>query len=75
MNCWEFKNCGREEGGTKVVEFGQCPAYPDKGKSCARVAGTFCGGTVQGSFALKLASCLKCEYYQSEHYDRSYGDN
>ena len=72
MNCWEFKKCGREKGGTKTGELGMCPAYPDHGKHCARIAGTLCGGTVQGVFAAKLSTCLKCEFYKSDAYDKSY---
>lgn len=68
MNCWEFKKCGRETGGVKAEELGVCPAYPDNGKSCARVCGTLCGGQVQGTFATKLANCMLCEFYKSEHY-------
>lgn len=70
MNCWEFKKCGREKGGAHVDEHGVCPAYPNGGTTCARVAGTLCHGTVQGSFAMKLSSCMKCDYYQSQHYNR-----
>ena len=68
MNCWEFMRCGREAGGKNVDELGVCPAYPDHGHSCARVAGTICGGVVQGSYAFKLLDCLKCPFYNSEHY-------
>ncbi len=25
-NCWDFKSCGREQGGTKAAELGVCPA-------------------------------------------------
>lgn len=74
MNCWEFKNCGREKGGSNENQFGFCPAYPSYGKHCARIAGTMCEGEVQGSFATKLANCLKCDFYQSNHYDKSYGE-
>jgi len=70
MNCWEFKKCGREKNGARAAELGVCPAYPDHGKSCARTAGTLCGGIVQGSFASKLANCMKCDFYKSEHYAR-----
>ena len=70
MNCWEFKKCGREEGGAKVGELGVCPAYPDNGKQCARVAGTFCGCEVQGTFATKFANCMQCDFYKSEHYQK-----
>ena len=68
MNCWEFKNCGREKGGTNSIELGVCPAYPDDGKNCARKAGTLCGGKVQGTFAMKIDSCIKCEFFNSEYH-------
>lgn len=70
MNCWEFKKCGREKGGAKEKELGTCAAYPDSGTQCARVAGTLCGGVVQGTFAMKLANCMNCEFYKSNHYDK-----
>ncbi|MCL6471465.1 MAG: hypothetical protein K6T91_01425 [Firmicutes bacterium] len=57
MNCWEFKNCGRDKTG-------DCPAYPNNGNECWRVAGTMCGGKVQGTFAQKLANCMECDYYK-----------
>ena len=72
MNCWEFKKCGREAGGPKEKELGRCPAYPNHGKHCARIAGTLCGGKVQASFATKLVNCMNCDYYNTAHYDRSY---
>jgi hypothetical protein len=28
------------------------------------LAGTLCGGKVQGSFAKKMTNCLKCDFYQ-----------
>jgi len=72
MNCWEFKKCGREKGGSKANELGVCPAYPDHGTHCAWIAGTLCGGKVQGSFAQKVSSCMKCDFYLSPHYDETY---
>ena len=42
-------------------------------ETAARVAGTLCGGKVQGTFALKLGNCQKCDFYKSEHYDMTYG--
>ena len=47
----------------KTAELGVCPAYPAHGTHCAHIAGTLCGGKVQGSFAMKLANCMKCEFY------------
>jgi HD-GYP domain-containing protein (c-di-GMP phosphodiesterase class II) len=73
MNCWEFMKCGREVGGERAEELGVCPAYPDHGRHCARVAGTFCGGEIQGSFARKFGNCRKCSFYRSQHYDRIFG--
>ena len=70
MNCWEFKKCGREAGGAKAKELGVCPAYPGGGTNCARIAGTLCGGVVQGTFASKLANCMQCEFYKSPSYSR-----
>lgn len=72
MKCWEYKQCGREAGGKKENEMGQCPAYPDHGAHCARITGTLCGDQVQGSFAMKLVSCMNCDFYRSKHYDKAY---
>jgi len=88
LNCWEFKKCGREPGGAKVKELGVCPAAVEQkaaginrgtcgGRACWAIAGTFCGGKVQGTFAQKLASCLSCEFYkkvaeeEGRHYQSS----
>ena len=68
MNCWEYKKCGREKGGLKAKTLGVCSAYPYDGNNCARVAGTLCGGVVQGTFATKLANCIKCDFFNSEHH-------
>lgn len=68
MNCWEFKRCGREKGGAKANELGVCPAYPDQGTNCAKIAGTLCGGVVQGTWAKKLKNCMQCEFFKSPHY-------
>jgi hypothetical protein len=70
MNCWEYKKCGREQGGAKAKELGVCPAWPAGGHQCARVGGTLCGGQVQGSFASKLGNCMKCDFYNSPNYKR-----
>jgi hypothetical protein len=74
QNCWEFKKCGREPGGLKVAELGVCPAAQETkanginagkngGRACWALAGTFCGGKVQGSFAEKLSNCMQCPFY------------
>jgi len=74
-NCWEFKKCGREVGGATVSELAVCPAATEPrtnginngkngGRACWALAGTLCGGKVQGSFAAKVGNCMKCEFYQ-----------
>lgn len=74
-NCWEFKECGREPGGKKVSDLGECPAAKEKkadgindgkngGRSCWALTGTLCGGIVQGTFAHKIINCMKCEFYK-----------
>jgi signal transduction histidine kinase len=75
VNCWEFKKCGRQPGGNKVAELGVCRAAVESrcdgmnqgqnaGRVCWLVAGTLCGGAIQGSFAHKLSSCQECKFYQ-----------
>ncbi len=35
----------------------------NSGRYCWKIAGTLCGGEVQGAFAAKALSCLKCDFY------------
>lgn len=74
-NCWELKNCGRVPGGAKEREMGVCPAVTDTsfdglnggrngGRICWAVAGTFCGGAVQGTYAEKQLSCMTCSFFE-----------
>lgn len=75
QNCWEYMKCGRQPEGDKVAELGICPAAADTsydgihsgkcaGRICWAVAGTFCGGRAQGSFADKRGTCLNCDFYK-----------
>ncbi len=75
QNCWDIKGCGRQKNGTKVGELGICPAseacdHDGKngglfaGRYCWKLAGTLCGGKVQGSFATKLTNCAVCEFFK-----------
>ncbi len=76
LNCWQFKKCGRELGGARVSDLGVCPAATaikadglnhgkNGGRACWAVAGTLCGGQVQGTFATKLGTCLSCDFYDA----------
>jgi len=75
-NCWEHKNCGRYPGGPRAKELGVCPvttheelhgAHGGKngGRACWVVAGTLCGGTVQGHYAQKIANCWRCDFFNA----------
>jgi len=75
INCWEFKKCGRQPGGAKAVELGVCPASTETkvggvnsgkngGRACWAIAGTLCGGTVQGTYTSKFVNCTQCDFYQ-----------
>lgn len=75
LNCWEIRKCGREPGGNRTDDLGICPAANaeeqdgvnhgrNAGRICWAVAGTFCGGKVQGDFAMKTASCMVCEVFK-----------
>ena len=66
--------CGRQPGGDRADELGGCPAADERsydgincgknaGRFCWAVAGTFCGGKVQGTFADKRESCLSCGFF------------
>lgn len=74
MNCWEFEECGREPGGKNAKQLGVCPATSEQkvdgvnrgknaGRSCWAIAGTLCGGRVQGTYAEKLGNCMQCDFY------------
>jgi hypothetical protein len=75
LNCWEIMKCGREPGGPNAGEFGVCPAAAatdcdglnsgkNAGRICWAIAGTFCDGKVQGTFAQKQVSCMSCEVFK-----------
>lgn len=75
-NCWEHKKCGREPGGGKVDELGVCPVSKEVnlngthggrngGRACWVVAGSYCGGERQGTYAQKFESCGSCDFYRA----------
>lgn len=41
------------------------PIEVNAGRACQVVAGTFCGGEVQGAFAQKFHSCRTCGFYEN----------
>jgi len=52
--CFEIKGCARKE----------CPCYGGEPRRCWQIAGTYCGGVVQGEFASKYHDCSLCEVYK-----------
>ena len=84
LNCWDYKKCGRELGGHMSKERTVCPASMEMildrvhegknaGRTCGVVAGTMCGGDVQGSFAAKYKNCKVCDFYQKVHEEEGAG--
>lgn len=75
INCWEYKKCGREPGGSEEATLGVCSAAVQEladglhggkngGRVCWVIAGTLCGGRIQGSFAEKVGTCEKCDFFK-----------
>ena len=72
--------CGRGPKGKKVGILGVCPAARERrldrvhgginsGRVCWAVAGTFCGGTMQGTFAKKQVACKRCDFYKKVQHE------
>jgi len=84
VNCWEFKKCGRQPRGAKEKDLGVCPAatnFSNNGKNggksagryCWKVAGTLCGGKVQGNCGSKMLNCAKCDFFKAVKKDEGAG--
>lgn len=52
--CWEVMDCSARE----------CQVFSKRKIRCWFIAGTYCGGEVQGTFAQKITDCAACEVYQ-----------
>jgi len=75
QNCWNYKKCGRIAGGAHVHDLGVCPVSTytaldsvhggkNAGRSCWVVAGSLCGGTVQGNEEQKRTACWACDFFK-----------
>jgi two-component system NtrC family sensor kinase len=53
--CYELKNCKKED----------CPCHGKGATRCWQIAGTFCGGEVQGAFAQKYKNCAECNVFKA----------
>jgi hypothetical protein len=85
-NCWEFKNCGRQPGGHKAQELGICPVTTlqdldgahggrNGGRACWAIAGSLCGGKVQGTYAQKLDNCWRCDFMNAVKKEEAPGEH
>ncbi len=52
--CYEIKNCTKES----------CPCHGKEASRCWQIAGTFCGGQIQGAFAQKYKNCAECNVFK-----------
>jgi len=75
LNCWEFMECGKEQGGSKTGGTDGCAASrlteadgfnggKNAGRMCWAVAGNLCGGSAVGMFVPKVVSCMNCRFYK-----------
>jgi hypothetical protein len=76
LNCWEFKECGRQPGGDRVDDLGVCPASVEEsydglnagcngGRICWAVSGHFAAdGKVRCATAHELVTCMACEFFK-----------
>jgi diguanylate cyclase (GGDEF)-like protein len=54
LECWMEMGCEKTD----------CPSYKSSNLRCWQVAGTFCNGVPQGTFAKKFGDCQKCRVYK-----------
>lgn len=59
VRCWVQKGCHKTT----------CAAYENTDGRCWLIAGTMCGGSPQGEFALKYKNCTGCDVYQDAVYE------
>jgi hypothetical protein len=73
LNCWQFKNCGREKGGIMAEKLGECPVSSTMrydglndgigaGRACWMVPSNGCRG--HGCNWWRNRQCHECEFYQ-----------
>jgi hypothetical protein len=73
LNCWEYRNCGREHGGLMVTALGECPvssAMKLDGQNGGVAAGRACWLIPASACAPIDAAvggtrkCHECEFYR-----------
>jgi len=77
LNCWEYKNCGREKGGLLVAALGECPVSSamkydglndgiGAGRACWMVEDSGCR-TQPGATRTR---CCDCDFYKRVVYEQ-----
>ncbi|MCI5211945.1 MAG: hypothetical protein D3910_24915 [Candidatus Electrothrix sp. ATG2] len=72
LNCWEFKECGREPGGKHVALYGVCVAATETradgihdgrngGRCCWVIAASSC--TFRRTNDSLFTNCNECDFY------------
>ncbi|MEW6412419.1 MAG: two-CW domain-containing protein [Candidatus Zixiibacteriota bacterium] len=73
LNCWEYKNCGRENGGLMAPILGECPVPSylkydglnggiGAGRACWMVPHGLCSSASGSSVCSRR--CYTCEFYK-----------
>jgi hypothetical protein len=75
MNCWEHMKCGREPGGVRTGDLGECLAAVYKsingvnggingGRLCWAIVGIYSFIDTKGSSSHAAHNCYKCEFHR-----------
>lgn len=69
INCWEYTDCGFEEGGRNAATQGVCHAYPNHGRLCTALESTQCQlghNSPKGGLALLgRRNCQQCGFFNN----------
>lgn len=81
LNCWEFKNCGREKNGLLSDVLGECPVAAAlrldgtnggqaAGRACWTVSPDGCPGSGIGGQRIR---CHECDFYRRVVFEEEEG--
>ncbi len=80
LNCWEFKNCGREKGGLLADTLGECPVATsmkhdgmNEGKAGGRVCWMVAAKDIGGRLPISCrgGSCHQCDFYRRVNHEQA----
>jgi len=71
LNCWQYKNCGREKGGLLAETLGECPVASEMrydgtndGRGAGRVCWAIAGRNCRDGSTGRVQSCCACDFYR-----------